>query len=114
MKYFEQIDEKIAPLMKASAPYVNYDFNVPFFLEELNRLKNYSQSKDTAKHIGDILMSMLKEFTPDFQESDIKELVSYIYTFKEEPDIKELADSICAQYAKRGKEFLRELYKENR
>lgn len=114
MKYFDRIDEEIALLLKTSAPYVNHGFNVPFFLEELNRLKNYSQSKGTAKHIGNILMAMLKEFTPDFQETDIKELVSYMYAFKEDPDIGELADSICAEYAKRGKEFLRELYKENR
>ncbi|MEX0723500.1 MAG: hypothetical protein WD053_06475 [Gracilimonas sp.] len=114
MKYFDRLDDDIAPFIKASAPFVNHNFNVPFFLEELNRLKNYSQSKETAKHIGDILMSMLKEFTPDFQESDIKELVSYMYAFKEDNEIRDLADSICAEYTRRGKEFLRVLYKENR
>lgn len=114
MKYFDRLDDDIAPLVKASAPFVNHNFNVPFFLEELNRLKNYSHSKETAKHIGEILMAMLKEFTPDFQESDIKELVAYMYGFKEDKEIRDLADSICAEYAKRGKEFLRELFNQNR
>jgi hypothetical protein len=114
MKYFDRLDDGIAPLVKASAPYVNHDFNVPFFLEELNRLKNYSQSKATAKQIGEILITMLKEFTPDFQESDIKDLVAYMYEFKEDKEIRDLADSICAEYAKRGKEFLRVLFNQNR
>src|SRR5690625_264414 len=114
MKYFDRLDDDIAPLVKVSAPYVNHDFNAPFFLEELNRLKNYSRSKATAKHIGEILMTMLKEFTPDFQESDIKDLVTYMYEFKEDKEIRDLADSICAEYAKRGKEFLRVLFNQNR
>jgi hypothetical protein len=114
MKYFDRLDGGIAPLVKASAPYVNHDFNVPFFLEELNRLKNYSKSKETAKQIGEVLISMLKEFTPDFQESDIKDLVTYMYEFKEDKEIRDLADSICAEYAKRGKEFLRVLFNQNR
>lgn len=114
IKYFDRLDDEIAPLVKASAPYVNHDFNVPFFLEELNRLKNYSRSEVTAKQIGEILMIMLKEFTPDFQESDIKDLVVYMYEFKEDKEIRDLADSICAEYAKRGKEFLRVLFNQNR
>jgi len=77
-------------------------------------LKNYSQSKATAKQIGEILITMLKEFTPDFQESDIKDLVAYMYEFKEDKEIRDLADSICAEYAKRGKEFLRVLFNQNR
>lgn len=52
---------------------------------------------------------MLDAFTPDYDQKHISSIVEYLYKVKNDS-----ASKICDIYAKRGLEFLRDIYKKNK
>lgn len=111
--FLERIDQNNIDLLKTSAQVINYDFNSPFFIEELESMKEKGEPRQTAKYLGEILQIMLANFTPDYDQKHIVSLVSFLYQNKADIEVKQMADDICNEYGKRGYEFLRELYKQN-
>jgi hypothetical protein len=89
-----------------SAPYVQEDFNSPFFVEYLNELKNRGNKGETAKYIGEIYLKMLETITPDYDEKNIRSIVEFLYDAGETKN----ADKICNIYGSREQEFLRDIY----
>ena len=89
-----------------SAPYTHEDFNSPFFIEYLDKLKEKGDKSETAKYIGDVYLKMLEKFTPDFDQKHIRSIVEFLYDAA--PTDK--AKTICNTYGSRGAEFLRDIY----
>lgn len=88
------------------APYVKEDFNSPFFIEYLDKLKDKGDRAKAAGHIGEIFLKMLDHFTPDYDMAHIQSIIEFLYEAGE----KDKADRICNIYGSRGYEFLRGLY----
>ena len=102
--FLEKIDGENYEWLRLSAPYINVDFNAPFFLKYLNNLKG--KNKDTGKYVGEIFLEILKDSTPDYDQKDIRSIVEYFYI----TNLINHADDICDKYAKKGFEFLRDIY----
>ena len=102
--FLENIDCDNYEWLKLSAPYIHSDFNVPFFIKYLDNLKD--KDKNTGKYVGKIFLEILKNSTPDYDQKDIRSIVEYLYI----SDLKNYADDICDKYAKKGFEFLRDIY----
>ncbi|MEW6674803.1 MAG: hypothetical protein AB1348_02075 [Nitrospirota bacterium] len=101
-----QIDADSHEWLMLSVPYVHEDFNSPFFIENLDSLKDKGDSKETAKYIGDIYLKMLEKITPDFDQKDIRSIVEFLY----DAGASDSANRICIIYGLRGYEFLRDIY----
>ncbi|MEG8945624.1 hypothetical protein [Rosettibacter firmus] len=104
--FLPQIDEKSFKWLKLSARYVNESYVSPFFIEYLEKLKDKGDNKQTAKYIGEIFLEMLKNFTPWYKEEHILSIVEFLYSSNE----SKYANEICNEYAKKGHEFLKEIY----
>ena len=102
--FLEKIDAENYEWLSLSAPYIHVDFNAPFFLKYLNNLKG--KDKDAGKYVGEIFLKILENSTPDYDQKDIRSIVEYLYI----SDLKNYADDICDKYAKKGLEFLRDIY----
>jgi len=102
--FLEKIDCENYEWLRLSVPYIHVDFNAPFFLKYLNNLKN--KDKDAGEYVGKIFLEILKNSTPDYDQKDIRSIVEYFYT----TNLINYADDICDKYAKKGFEFLRDIY----
>ena len=102
--FLEKIDAENYEWLSLSALYIHVDFNAPFFLKYLNSLKD--KDKDAGKYVGEIFLKILENSTPDYDQKDIRSIVEYLYVL----DLKNYADDICDKYAKKGLEFLRDIY----
>jgi len=100
-----QIDKENFEWLMLSAPYVHIIFN-SFFIEYLDELKDKGDVKETAKYIGEIYLKMLDSFTPDFDQTNIRSIVEFLYKSSN----RENANKICNIYGTRGYEFLRDIY----
>ncbi len=102
--FFEKIDAENNEWLRLSAPYIYVDFNASFFLKYLNNLKD--KDEDAGKYVGEIFIEILKNSTPDYDQKDIRSIVEHLYSL----DLKNYADDICDNYAKKSFEFLRDIY----
>jgi len=102
--FLEKIDGENYEWLKLSAPYIHVDFNAPFFLKYLNNLKD--KNKDAGEYVGKIFLEILKISTPDYDQKDIRSIVEYLYI----SGLENSTDDICDKYAKKGFEFLRDIY----
>ncbi len=105
--FLEKIDCGNYEWLKLSAPYIHVDFNAPFFLKYLNNLKD--KDKYAGEYIGKIFFKILNNTTPDYDQKDIRSIVEYLYI----SDLINYADDICDKYAKKGFEFLRDIYEKH-
>jgi hypothetical protein len=101
-----QINTESYDWLMLSAPYVQEDFNAPFFLKCLDELKNKGNSKKAAQYIAEIYLKMLEKITPDFDKKHIRSIVEFLYN----ASAKEDANKICNIYGLRGHEFLKDIY----
>jgi len=101
--FLEKIDSDNIEWLKLSASCIHADFNTSFFLKYLNNLKD--KDKNAGKYVGKILLEILKNSTPDFDQKDIRSIVKYLYN----SDLKSYAENICDTYGKRDFEFLRDI-----
>jgi len=102
--FLEKINAENYEWLCLSALYIHVDFNASFFLKYLNSLKD--KDKEASKYVGEIFLEILKNSTPDYDQKDIRSIVEYLYI----SDLKNYADDICDKYAKKGFEFLRDIY----
>jgi len=102
--FIQKIECKNYKWLKLSAPYINVDFNTPFFLKYLDNLKD--KDEDAGRYVGKLFKEMLKNSTPDYDQKDIRSIVEYLYI----SNFKEIADEICNIYSTRSLEFLRDIY----
>ncbi len=84
-----------------SAPYVEKRWHSSFLLEYLNRLV-----EGNPQAVGEIIMAMLKQAIPSYQEEHISLIVETLY----KKDRQALANDICDRYGRAGYEFLRQIY----
>ena len=104
--FLAKIEPESFEWLMLSAPYTHEDFNSPFFIEYLDKLKEKGDKSETAKYIGDVYLKMLEKFTPDFDQKHIRSIVEFLYDAA--PTDK--AKTICNTYGSRGAEFLRDIY----
>lgn len=107
--FLPKIDSEKFDWLMLSAPYINEDYNSPFFIEYLD---NYEDKKNIG-YIGEIFLKMLDSFTPDYDQEHIRSIVEKLY-LNEQTDN---AGKICNIYGMRGYEFLRDIrdiYEKNR
>jgi hypothetical protein len=107
--FLTKINEEKFKWLMLSALYVQIDFNSPYFIEYLNRLKE--RGKDQVKsaiYVGEIFIEMLKSFTPNYNKEHIREIVEHL--FKQGDKAADLAKKICNTYGASGQEFLRDIY----
>lgn len=108
--FLPQIDSENSKWLELSALYVNLGFDYSFFIEYLDEVKDKEAS---AQYIGKIFLKMLDAFTPDYDQKHIRSIVEYLYGVKKQETI-DSAKAICDLYAKRGFEFLRDIYEKNK
>jgi hypothetical protein len=104
--FLSQIDTESYDWLMLSAPYVHEDFNSPFLIECLDKLKDKGDSKKAAKCIGEIYLKMLEKITPDYDKKHIRSIIEFLYN----ASAQENANKICNIYGSRGPEFLRDIY----
>jgi hypothetical protein len=108
--FLPEINDDNFQWLMLSAPYVKEDFSSPFFIEYLDGLKERCDNKaKTAEYIGEIFLTMLDHFTPDYDVAHIRPIVEFLYEAK----ATEKAIEICNTYGSRGYEFLRDIYEKN-
>ncbi|MHA1586452.1 MAG: hypothetical protein ACTSUW_03845, partial [Candidatus Heimdallarchaeota archaeon] len=107
--FLSEINSEFCEWLMLSAPYVNENFNYPFFIEYLDGLKDKGIREETGEYLGEIFLQMLKYSTPDYPKDHIKSIVEFLYTTPSQR-VKNLADKICNQYGKKGYYFLKEIY----
>lgn len=107
--FLPTIDAESYEWLVVSSPYVQEDFNSPFFIEYLDALKDKGDRSETAKYIGDVYLKMLDKITPDFDQEHIRSIVAFLY----DASARDSANRICNIYGSRGHEFLRDLYEKN-
>lgn len=120
--FLNEIDEINCTWMKLSAPYIEIEFNAPFFIEYLNDLKDKGDNKAAvANFVADIFLEILKSFIPDYDKKNIFAIVEYLFEIsKLQKDfiLKDKTIQICNIYGPsrikddNGHEFLRDLYEE--
>lgn len=112
--YLDNLDESSFKLMMHSASYVTEDFDSPYFIKYLNRLKGTSNKTKTAEYIGNLFLEMLNKAEgriPDYKWENIVEIVEHLYQVgQSSKDVKELANSICDFYFRFGNDKLRSIY----
>ncbi len=107
--FLPEINKENFKWLMLSARYVHIDFNSPFFIEYLNRLKDRGKDKQqSAIYVGKAFLEMLKDFTPDYNKEHIREIVEYL--FRQGDKAAELAKEICNLYGKRDQDFLMDIY----
>lgn len=115
--YLDQIDQDYYELLMLSAPYVTEDFDSPYFIEYLNKLKATGTKIPNAKFVGSLFLEMLNHAEgriPDYKWENIVEIVEYLYEVGEtDAEVKGLADDICDFYARHRNYRLREIYEKN-
>jgi len=104
--FLAHINEDNFEWLKLLAPYVHEDYNSPFFIEYLDKLKYKGDNAKSANYISEIFLIMLNKFTPDFDPAHIHSIVEFLY----ELGTEENAKKICNIYGSRGKDFLRDIY----
>jgi len=112
--YLLELDKIGYKRLLASAPYVTVDFDSPYFIEYLNKLKDKGDKKQSAIYVGKLFLEMLNgytELTPDYKWDDVVEIVIHLYGVGESnDDVKDLANQICIFYAEHRNLRLREIY----
>jgi len=109
--FLSRIDDENVEWLTLSAPYVILDFNILFFIEYLDDLKDKGDKIESSKYIGRIFLKMLDEFIPEYKDENIRSIVEFLYKTKEE-EIVDIANEICNIYLSHGLEFLRDIYEE--
>jgi hypothetical protein len=104
--FLPKIDTESYEWLLLSATYVREDFNSSFFIKSLDGLKDKGDSNETAKYIGDIYLKMLETGTPDYDKTNIRSVVEFLYN----AGATESANKICNTYGSSGSEFLRDIY----
>lgn len=108
--FLDEIDSESFKWLKLSVQHIHINFNSPFFIEKINRIKDRGESK---KFIGELFLEMLNNFTPDFDQKHIRSIIEYLLESGDEK-IKEEAKTICISYGKRGFDFLRDIYEKHK
>jgi hypothetical protein len=102
LSLIDEIDDEIYVWLKISAKYVDMDFNIHFFIENLMQ-----HASKTPKKVGEIYLEMLKAgIYPYYEQEQIQNIVRSLYENKE----KEIADKICNLYGEKGYLFLKDIY----
>ncbi len=115
--YLGEIDEYYFKLLMLSAAYVTEDFDSPYFIEYLNRLKKLGDKELSAKYVGSLFLEMLNKAEgriPDYKWENIVEIIEYLYEVgKTNSDVKSLANNICDFYGRHQNFNLRKIYDDN-
>lgn len=118
--YVEKLDKESFEKLLISAQYVTYDFDSPFFIEYLNKLKETGDKKESAKYVGILFLEMLKgaqDLIPDYKWDNVVEIINKLYEVgQNNVEIKNLANQICIFYAEHRDlhlKELREIYEKN-
>ena len=103
LSLIDEIDDEAYGWLKISAKYVDMDFNILFFIENLMQ-----HASKTPKKVGEIYLEMLKAgIYPYYEQEQTQNIVRSLYENKE----KEIADKICNLYGEKGYLFLKDIYK---
>jgi hypothetical protein len=108
--FLPRIDVESYEWLLLSAPYVHEGYNVPFFIEYLDGLKEKGNKEEVGKYIGAIYLNMLDKITPDYDTKHIRSTVEFLFN----TDAKNIAAEICNIYGKRGNDLLRDIYEKSR
>jgi len=99
--YIENIDEEKLSWIKLSAKFIEQSPNIPYLLENLDRLSDTSPDK-----VGAIYLTILAHYTPSDYKNHIRSIVEKLY----KSGNTENANRICNMYFRDGFEFLRDIY----
>ena len=99
--FLEDINDDAKKWLLQSASYVEKRWHSTFLLEYLNGLVD-----ENPQAVGEIMMAMLKQATPNYQEEHIVSIVETLF----KKGYKGLANDICDRYGRAGHEFLRLIY----
>lgn len=112
--YLPELNEAGYKRLHTSAPYVTVDFDSPYFIEYLNKLKDKGDKALSAKYVGKLYLEMLHgytQLTPDYKWDNVVEIVTHLYEVgKSDDEVKSLANDICIFYAEHRNLRLREIY----
>jgi hypothetical protein len=112
--YLPELNEDGYKRLHASAPYVTVDFDSPYFIEYLNKLKDIGDKTLSANYVGKLYLEMLHgytQLTPDYKWDNVVEIVTHLYEVgKSDDEVKNLANNICIFYAEHRNLRLREIY----
>ncbi len=103
--YLSQVGQEEESWLVQAAPYVDVNHNSSFFIEYLEGLV-----EEFPKAVAKAYLAMLTKALPTFEEENICSIVGKLYS----RGLKEEANHIVNNYAKKGYEFLREVYEKNR
>lgn len=103
-----KIDSENEKWLLLSAPFIDIEHiehNSSFVLERFTKFDD----AESITRIGKILLKILENTTPIYDEKHIKEIVGRMY----KNGNREGADAICNTYGRRGIHFLKSLWEEN-
>jgi len=99
--YIEDIDDEKLSWITLSAKSIEQDPNIPYLLENLDRLSDTSPDE-----VGVIYLTILTHYTPRDYKNHIRSIVEKLYNSGN----IENANRICNMYFRHGFEFLRDIY----
>ena len=103
--YIKNINEEKLSWIKLSAKFIEQSPNIPYLLENLDRLSDTSPDK-----VGAIYLTILAHYTPSDYKNHIRSIVEKLY----KSGNTENANRICNMYFRSGFEFLRDIYENHK
>ena len=105
--YNEALDEHLVKRLLYLMPHLDKRFEVAYFIENLDRLKDRGEQDKTAPMIGQLFSAVVDQAPPDYDKVHIRSIVSFLLGTGATRD---LGRAICNTYAKAGFKFLDDLY----
>ena len=101
-----EINEENVNWLLLAASNINENFNTSSFIEYLYYLKDRGNKKFVAESIGKILLKILENYSPFYEDEYIRDIVEFLYNAGE----KNNANKICNKYAEKKIDSLRDIY----
>lgn len=104
------LNEDYTTLLIKSSKYVDINYSTHILIENLAKLKNKGKPINTAKCVGDILLSMnFKDYYAEYDKELLRELVLFLFDNQQ----KSTAEIICNRFASLHQlYFLKDIYDE--
>ncbi len=105
--YFPKINKEFFDWLMISAIHVEENFNSPYFIECLDKLKD--KSAESKKFVAIIFYKMMDKVIPSFDKNHTLSIIEFLYE-EGNADTREIVNSICNRYKEKGYDFLDELH----
>jgi hypothetical protein len=109
--FLPKINDKNMNWLMLSAPYIQRNNNLLFFIEYLDTLKDRGSKTESGRYVGKIFLKILDGFVLQYKNEQVRSIVKFLFE-TEDKEVMDMANKICNIYLSHNKEFLRDICEE--